>query len=70
MPGCGGKQSGVSPAGDAGGEGGCSHHFFSQRMASDTCSEFREEEGLKGNYSLCPSVGNDGVSFSHLGFSF
>ena len=55
--------------GAVGGQGG-SHHFFPQRLAADTCSEFREEEGLKMNFSSGPSVGNDGVSFPHLVFSF
>lgn len=42
-----------------------------QRLAADGCSEFREEEeGLKMDFSSLPSVGNDGVSFSHLGFPF
>lgn len=47
------------------GQRGCSHHPFPQRLTSGTCSDLREEEGLKRKFSLCPSVGNGGFSFSH-----
>lgn len=71
VPGCvKERQSGVSMTVGAGGKRGCSHHFFPRRLPSDTCSDFSEEEGLKRNFSSPPSVGNDGVSFSCLGFSF
>lgn len=41
-----------------------------RRVTSGTCSDLREEEGLKTKFSLCSSVGNGGVSFSHLDLTF
>lgn len=41
-----------------------------QRLTSGTCSDLREEEDLKRKFSLYSSVGNGGVSFSHLDLTF
>lgn len=71
-PGCArlaGRQSSVSLAVAARGKG-LQPPLLPQRLISGTCSDLREEEGLKRTFSLCPFVGNGGVSFSHLDLTF
>lgn len=58
VPGCGCQGKGLQPP------------PLPQRLTSGTCFDLREEEDLKRKFSLCPSAGNGGVSFSHLDLTF